>query len=261
MRVRVLHVGREGGAHGASTTLWTRASLAVGPSHFLALPDGMVDRDLREWLVAQLKRYQPSLLVTHCDEAIGPAAWAAGSVRVICHRYTAVPLERKTLKASTRRVVFVVPSDEAKKAVEAAGGKALLVDPEPLWKDSYPPPEKLAVGVLQPAGAERIAKHFKAHQIDVPVISGDADSLLGGSTIVVDLDIRPELNPLLLEAQRWGRLVAIPLETPQASAYGEAAIMFSDKTLYSRLLSPPELPAPRVFRNLPALRKIYMGQG
>ena len=36
--------------------------------------------------------------------------------------------------------------------------------------------------------------------------------------------------------------------------------MFSDKTLYSRLLSPPEAPAQRTFRGLPALRKIYMGQ-
>jgi len=219
-----------------------------------------VDRDLREWIVAQLKRHRPSLVVTHCDEAVGPASWAAGPTRVVCHRYTAAPLQRKTLKASTRRVVFVVHSDEAKEAVEAASGRALLVDPEPLWLPEEPLPESLSVGVLQAAGAAKIAQHFKTHKIDVPVIVGPADSLLSRSTIVVDLDVRSELSPLLLEAQRWGRLVAVPLETPQASAYGEAAIMFNDKTLYSRLLNTPEAPAPRAFRGLPALRKIYMGQ-
>jgi hypothetical protein len=226
----------------------------------LPLPEGLADRGLREWLLAQLKRHRPSLVVTHCDEAVGPASWAAGSTRVICHRYTAAPLERKMLAASTRRVSFIVHSDEAKKAVEAASGRAFLVDPEPLWLSEEPLPESMAVGVLQAAGAAKIAQHFETHQIDVPVIVGPADSLLSRSTIVVDLDVRSSLSPLLLEAQRWGRLVAVPLETPQVSAYGEAAIMFSDKTLYSRLLSPPEAPPPRTFRGLPTLRKIYMGQ-
>jgi len=233
----------------------------VGPSAYIAIPDDSSGRSLRDWLSFQLKGYRPTLLVTHCDEAVGPAAWAAaGPTRVICHRYTATKMKRGTLQAATRRVTFVVHSEEAAKSLAEVSARTHRVDPEPLWLTPTPAPEKYSVGAARAQDALKISKHFEAHKIDIPVITGSSRELLREASVVVDLSVRPELNPLLLEARRWGRLVAIPEGVPQASAYGEGSIMFTAKTFYSSLLNPPATPEPYDYRGLTELRKLYAGR-
>jgi len=219
----------------------------------------MKDRALRDWLVFQRKKHRPSLLVTHCDDAVGPAAWAAGSARVLCHRYTSKALQRKTVKGASRRVTFIVHSLEAEEAVTAVSAVAKVVDPLPLELEPSAAPETYAVGTVRAADAEKIRGHFLIHGVEIPVISGDELSVLRGASVVVDLAPSPEPNQVLLEAQRWGRLVAVPEGTPHLSAYGEEALVFSPRTLYSILLSPPEFPEPRRFRGLQQLRQIYLG--
>lgn len=273
----LLHVRVPGGLADQYEDLW--ATPEVGTDLVLDPGAARSARELVEVFTHLIKKHRPRVLVTHWDEAIRPAAWAAYRNRVplVCHRYEATPLalDRATRSAFSLVRGFVVPGESHLGALSPFRVKASVVPCCPRRDRGLDLPEDPAVGLWDhhrlAVGSFR--RHMERHYPDVRVYAGpdpvsgahpapSLEDLLGSVRVVMDRTRTLYAKRYLVDARVWGRVVVAPDTAMNKEALGEGAVYYGRNGVFGALkqaleMTPPPYSGPSRADALAALADAY----
>ncbi len=258
--------------------LWLNASKKAGTTVVETPGKRRSARDLVVLFEHLIKKFRPRVLVTHWDDAIRPAAWAAyrSKTRLLCHRYEAVPLPLDRAHRAAYGLVraFVLPGEAYGEQISLLG---LPVETFPVCGGGRvvggAPSGTVGMWDPHPLMLKSLKRHLDRHYPGTRLVGGPAgvpgtaaldtvEDLLEQAKVIVERRRLPRVGRYLLDAVACGRVVVAPGSAVMREALGDHAMYYDQQDFFAVLrealaaeMAPTKMAVPR--DTVEVLRDIY----